>query len=195
MGGLWPEDGFLNPWRQGRADLPNLRQILQVSETCFGGDPRQFDRRVQRWPHRRRQLSGLAAIVQELTVAITCGGEAKLSRSRVHREVRPGYIHDRLTVPNASFSAAPTKRAPSQAQPSPTYQRNCRPAIVINVVTAPNNSATRVHAFPTRRVLTRSGTSAASAAAATPVVGPWANSRADWSGVHRSSGPRIAGYC
>ncbi len=30
---------FLNARRQGRTDLPNLRQILQVSGICFGGDP------------------------------------------------------------------------------------------------------------------------------------------------------------
>jgi len=57
----------VNPARQGRTDLPNLRPILQVSETCFGGDPRLFDRRVQRWLHRRA----------------FCGG-------RVHAQVRPG---------------------------------------------------------------------------------------------------------
>ncbi len=46
----------------GRTNLPNLRQILQVSETCFGGDPRLFDRRVQRWLGRRRELSGITVL-------------------------------------------------------------------------------------------------------------------------------------
>ena len=27
---------WVNTWRQGRTDLPNLRQNLQLSETCFG---------------------------------------------------------------------------------------------------------------------------------------------------------------
>ena len=34
----------------------------QVSETCFGGDARLLDGRVQRWLHRRRWLSGTAAL-------------------------------------------------------------------------------------------------------------------------------------
>src|SRR5437016_9974814 len=52
--------------RQGRTDLPKVKQILQVSETCFGGDPRQFDKRVQRWLHRHRQLSGIAVLGDSL---------------------------------------------------------------------------------------------------------------------------------
>jgi len=40
----------------------NLRPIPQVSETWFGSDPRLFDRRVQRWLHRRRPLPGTAVL-------------------------------------------------------------------------------------------------------------------------------------
>jgi hypothetical protein len=55
-------DSLINPRRQGGTDLRNLRQILEVSGTFFGGDPRLFDRRVQRWLHRLRQLSGIAVL-------------------------------------------------------------------------------------------------------------------------------------
>jgi hypothetical protein len=51
--------------RQGRAgqrgalgpDAPLLSAILQVPDTCFGGDARLLDRQAQRWLHRRRWLS------------------------------------------------------------------------------------------------------------------------------------------
>ncbi len=78
----------VNTGRQGRTDLPNLRQILQVSETCFGGDPRLFDRRVQRWLHRLRQLSGLAMLGGDSSGANDqVSAAARRLRRRVQRRV------------------------------------------------------------------------------------------------------------
>ncbi len=47
--------------RQGGTALLNLRQLMGVSETFFGGDPRIFDRRFQRRLHRCPQLSGFSS--------------------------------------------------------------------------------------------------------------------------------------
>ena len=49
-----PADSSLSTWRQGSADLPSPRPILQISKICFAGDARLVDGRVQRWLHRRR---------------------------------------------------------------------------------------------------------------------------------------------
>ncbi len=49
------------PCPMERAGMQRMDRNIS-SATCFGGDPRQFDRPVPRWQHRRRQLSGIAVL-------------------------------------------------------------------------------------------------------------------------------------
>ena len=92
--------------RQGRIDLPNLRQILQASETCFGGDPRLFDRPVPRWLHRRRQLSGIAVLGGDRSVANGIALHLRATRPPPH------YSSDSINGAKSNSLALPPDELP-----------------------------------------------------------------------------------
>lgn len=54
----------VNSRRQGRTDRRNVKQLLGVSDTFFGGDPRLSDGGVRRSPLQRRWPSAEAPVVR-----------------------------------------------------------------------------------------------------------------------------------
>lgn len=88
-------------WRQGRTDLANRRPIPQVSGTCFGGDARLRDGRVQQWLHRSRWLPAqplLAAVPQEADAgAQTRPAFGRRELRRVRQAQVSGWEARRLT--------------------------------------------------------------------------------------------------
>ena len=128
--------------RQGRTDLLSLKQILQVAKTCFGGDPRPVDWRVQRWlaplPTVVGNSRSLRRFVQELTTPLSSrGGYASRKALMPPRSAAAGWFG-----PNSG----PTGRPPHPPHRAPPWCPAARPECLRSpVVCLPNLRLSRPH--------------------------------------------------